>query len=489
MDDLPDASAGATVTLRLRVDGGAPEFFDVTVGEEAELPIVLERRGPSVVQVQVDALPDELSLANNAVAVVVNGVRERLRVLLVSGEPHSGERAWRNILKSDPSVDLVHFTILRPPEKQDGTPIRELSLIAFPTRELFEVKLDEFDLIIFDRYRRRGVLPGLYLENIARYVEQGGAVMQAAGPSFASPLSLSRTPLGRLLPAQPTGGVIEEGFKPNLTEIGWRHPVTTGLRGAPPEGTEIQPAWGRWFRQIETSSLSGDVLLSGVDERPLLILQRVGEGRVAQLLSDQIWLWSRQFEGGGPQSELVRRIAHWLMKEPDLEEESLRAEVRHDSLHIEKRSLSEAPGDVTVTGPDGETQAVELVPRKGGRATADVPIEDFGLYEVSDGERTTLAAAGPLNPIEFRDLRATDALLEPMFEGSGGTSWRLSDRGDIAVRKVSAGRDRHGRDWLGIVGQEAYRVVGLRQFPVMPALLVALLTLGGLLLAWRRESA
>jgi len=489
VDDLPEAAVGGTVALRVRVDGRAPEFIDVTVGEEAEIPIVLERRGPSVVQVQVDALPDELSLANNAVAVVVNGVRERLRVLLVSGEPHSGERAWRNILKSDPSVDLVHFTILRPPEKQDGTPIRELSLIAFPTRELFEVKLDEFDLIIFDRYRRRGVLPGLYLENIARYVEEGGAVMQAAGPSFASPLSLSRTPLGRLLPAQPTGDVIEEGFKPNLTDTGWRHPVTTGLRGAPPEGTDIQPAWGRWFRQIETQSQSGDVLLSGVAERPLLILQRVGEGRVAQLLSDQIWLWSRHFEGGGPQSELVRRISHWLMKEPDLEEESLRAEVRQDSLHIERRSLSEAPVSVTVTGPDGETQDLELTPRSGGRATADLPIEDFGLYEVSDGTRTTLAAAGPLNPIEFRDLRATDALLEPVVAGSGGAFWHLAEGRDIAVRKVGAGRDRHGRDWLGIVGQDAYRVVGLRQFPVMPALLVALLTLGGLLIAWRRESA
>ena len=112
----------------------------------------------------------------------VSGVRDRLRVLLVSGEPYPGERVWRNLLKADPAVDLVHFTILRPPEKQDGTPIRELALIAFPSRELFEVKLNEFDLIIFDRYSRRGLLPLIYLENIARYVEEGGALLEAAGP-------------------------------------------------------------------------------------------------------------------------------------------------------------------------------------------------------------------------------------------------------------------------------------------------------------------
>ena len=127
--------------------------------------------------------------------VSIDGVRDKLRVLLVSGEPHAGERTWRNLLKSDASVDLVHFTILRPPEKQDGTPINELSLIAFPTRELFQQKINEFQLIIFDRYARQGVLPIIYFDNIARYVRDGGAVLVAAGPDYASPTSIWRTPL------------------------------------------------------------------------------------------------------------------------------------------------------------------------------------------------------------------------------------------------------------------------------------------------------
>ena len=221
----------------------------VPVGRDVPLSIPIDHGGPNVLELEVEPGPQELTLANNRAAVVVNGVRDRLRVLLVSGEPHAGERVWRNILKSDPSVDLVHFTILRPPEKQDGTPIRELSLIAFPIRELFDVKLDEFDLIIFDRYSRRGIIPQAYIENVVRYVRKGGAFLEAAGPSFGTPMSLFRTPLGEILPTEPTGNVYEEGFKPQLTELGRRHPVTEDLPGAGKPGEA--PSWGRWFRQVE----------------------------------------------------------------------------------------------------------------------------------------------------------------------------------------------------------------------------------------------
>ncbi|MDX1574778.1 MAG: hypothetical protein R3285_01210, partial [Kiloniellales bacterium] len=324
VDDLPQG-AGGTAQVTMRQDGGEARVITVPVGREHEAEFELVRRGPSVIELEVEPGPRELTELNNRVAIEVNGVRDRLRVLLVSGEPHSGERAWRNILKSDPAVDLVHFTILRPPEKQDGTPIRELSLIAFPTRELFEVKLDEFDLIIFDRYRRRGVLPSIYLDNIARYVEEGGALLEAVGPTFATPLSLYRTPLGRVLPGEPSGFVYEQGYRPAVTEIGQRHPVTAELSGA--GGDEGAPTWGRWFRQVDVDAASGVIVMNGIEERPLLILDRVGEGRVAQVLSDHMWLWSRGFEGGGPQADLLRRVAHWLMKEPDLEEEDLRARV------------------------------------------------------------------------------------------------------------------------------------------------------------------
>ena len=485
VQDLPGGRSSELARLTLRRDGGAAEEVLVPVGVQREIAFSLDHRGASVFEIEVEAGPRELTLANNRVAVVVNGVRERLRVLLVSGEPHAGERAWRNILKSDPSVDLVHFTILRPPEKQDGTPIRELSLIAFPTRELFEVKLDEFDLIIFDRYRRRGVLPSIYLENIAKYVETGGAFLEAVGPTFATPLSIYRTPLGRVLPGEPTGAIFEQGFRPLVTDLGTRHPVTAALAGAGGEGE--RPTWGRWFRQLDTEIRSGHVVMNGVEARPLLILDRVGEGRVAQLTSDHMWLWSRGFEGGGPQAELLRRISHWLMREPDLEEEALRAEVVGGRIEIARRSLELEPRSVEIVSPSGEVREVTLTPNRAGRARASLVAEEMGLYRVSDGARTTLAAAGPVNPREFEDARSTAEVLAPLIEESGGTAVRLAEDELPLIRKVSASRDRHGRGWIGLVAKKDYVVTGVDQTPLLPAVVVLILILGASLIAWFRE--
>ncbi|MCG8443958.1 MAG: hypothetical protein MI723_19315, partial [Caulobacterales bacterium] len=150
--DDPAAIPGTPVEVRFSIDGGEPISARARVGETVEVGLELRRRGPNVVEIEAAAAFGELTLANNSAAVSVAGVRDRLRGLLVTGEPHAGARAWRDLLKSDPSVDLVHFTILRPPSKNDGTPTGELSLIAFPTRELFERKLEEFDLVIFDQY-------------------------------------------------------------------------------------------------------------------------------------------------------------------------------------------------------------------------------------------------------------------------------------------------------------------------------------------------
>ncbi|MHA1153573.1 MAG: hypothetical protein ACTSQ7_13090 [Alphaproteobacteria bacterium] len=485
VEDLPDKGGARLVRLTLRRDGGKKTTLVVPRGIEQKIEFELDHRGPSILEIEVEAGPRELSLANNRVAVVVNGVRDRLRVLLVSGEPHAGERAWRNILKSDPSVDLVHFTILRPPEKQDGTPIRELSLIAFPTRELFEVKLDEFDLIIFDRYRRRGVLPSIYLDNIANYVNQGGALLEAVGPTFATPLSLYRTPLGRVLPVEPTGAIFEQGYRPQVTDLGLRHPVTAELSGAGEQGAS--PSWGRWFRQIDGDTTSGVVIMSGVEERPLLILDRVGEGRVAQFMSDHMWLWSRGFEGGGPQAELLRRIAHWLMREPDLEEEDLRATIAGGRLEIQRRSLAPEHPEVEVTLPSGKTQKVTLEPGPGGRASATIAAEEGGLYRVGDGQRTALAAAGPLNPREFEDLRASPAVLGPLVEASGGAIVRLIADGLPNLRKVSPRRDRSGRGWIGITANRGFVVTGVAQTPLLPAIVLLFLALGAALFAWYRE--
>ena len=362
-------------------------------------------------------------------------------------------------------------------------------MISFPVRELFDLKLKEFDLIIFDRYRRRGVLLSTYLRNIARYVEEGGALLVAVGPQFASPVSLYNTPLGAVLPAQPTGEIIIRPFRPKLTDTGNRHPVSAGL-----EPGQNERPWGRWFRQIPVRDSLGNALIEGTEGRPLLVLNRVGKGRVAQLLSDQIWLWGRGYDGGGPQAELMRRVAHWLMKEPELEENDLRATVRDGKLEIARRSLENKPSPpITVTGPDGKKRTLTLKGTGPGRAQGSLAIKQSGLYRVSDGTLSAIAAAGALNALEMADVRATNERLQPAVTATGGGLVWLSAERMPEVRLVRSGRQTTGRSgltqtaWLGFRSNRDYIVTGIREVPLLPALLVLLLGLGALMLAWRRE--
>jgi hypothetical protein len=486
VDDLPGPAQGQA-RLTIRRDGGDETTVPVTLGQDTKIPLPLKHAGQTIFELAVDQGPRELTLLNNRAVVVVNGVRDRLRVLLVSGEPHPGERAWRNLLKSDPSVDLVHFTILRPPEKLDATPVRELSLITFPVHELFEVKLHDFDLIIFDRYRRRGELPRSYLQNIVDYVNNGGALLAAVGPSFASPVSFYYTPLADVMPAEPTGHVLERGFRPKVTDVGERHPVTADLPGA----DDPKHPWGRWFRQIDVRTKGGLTLMSGIDGLPLLQLERIGKGRVGLIASDQMWLWSRGYEGGGPQAELLRRLAHWLMKEPDLEEEDLRAEVEGSRLKVIRQSLDPKLVPVRVTTPSGKTLTLPLAAGHGGRSTGTLTVDELGLYRVTDGTHTALAAVGPLNPIEFRDVRATDARLKPATEATGGSIHWLSEGGVPELRQIRPSRDYAGAgavgSWIAFKRNGDYVVTGVRQAPLLPALLVLLAALGLLALAWQRE--
>ncbi|WP_299047448.1 hypothetical protein [uncultured Tateyamaria sp.] len=479
IEDMGAVPAGADVApLDISVDGAPPQRFNVRVGEDIELPISLPHGGRNVIQFTVPEADGELTDRNNTALIQMNGVRDRLRVLLVSGEPHAGGRTWRNLLKSDSSVDLVHFTILRPPEKQDGVPVGELSLIAFPTRELFLEKIDDFDLIIFDRYKRRGILPALYLDNVARYIRDGGAVLVAAGPDFASADSLYRSPLGSVIPAQPSARVLEESYRPTVSELGEKHPVTTGL----PEAGD----WGRWLRQIDVEAQSGSVVMEGVDGRPLLILDRVDEGRVALLASDHAWLWNRGYEGGGPQLELLRRLAHWMMKEPELEEEALTATATGQSMRIERRSLSDTVPPVTITDPLGNVVTLEMTEAGPGRFTTPFEGPEIGLYRLENGEAKTVIGLGPAAPKEFEETIATGALLAARVEGTRGGVLRLEE-GTPRIRTVREGRPAAGRGWIGITPRGAYETQDVRQMGLLPPWLVLLLASGFIVAAWLRE--
>jgi hypothetical protein len=457
-------------------------LIEATPGETVSVEIPVDHGGQNILEITVPPLEGEISTQNNRAVTVIEGVRDRLRVLLVSGEPHPGERTWRNLLKADAAVDLVHFTILRPPEKQDGTPTRELALIAFPTRELFVDKLDQFDLVIFDRYRRQTVLPAAYMANIARYVQDGGAVLIASGPDLADEDGLYYTPLSDIIAAAPTGQVLEVPFKPELTAQGRKHPVTHELPGSQGE----TPSWGRWFRLVDTETNAGDTVMSGPDGKPLLVLARQGKGRVAQLLSDQGWLWARGFEGGGPQTELLRRMAHWLMKEPDLEEEALAGKQVDGNLVIERRTMADEASPVTVTLPSGKQEIVTLNEVSPGRFEGSLDVTEAGLHRLSDGKLVAVAAAGSGSAREMASLSATTAVLAPVVTATGGSVQWLED-GMPQFVKVDAGRQMAGSGWMGLRSNDAHRVLAVSGTP----LFTSLLSLGVMLLAfgamWYRE--
>ena len=490
--------ASDTAKLTVRREGKPDEVRSAKIGGTVKLDMPFPHSGANILEIELETAPGELTPANNRVVVEAEGVRENLRVLLVSGEPHAGERTWRNLLKSDAAVDLVHFTILRPPEKQDGTPNKQLSLIAFPTRELFSEKINEFDLIIFDRYQHHGILQMLYYDNISRYVDQGGALLVAAGDDFAGTSSLFRTPLAPVLPASPTGRVIETPFKAKITADGNKHPVTVGLAG----GAGDNPTWGRWFRQAEVQPTRGRTIMEGAEKAPLLVVDRKGKGRVALLTSDQAWLWARGYEGGGPHSDMLRRLSHWLMKEPELEEERLIASAHGMKLTVERRTMGDKVPPVKLSAPGGENSELTLALVAPGlwRTTVDVKLPGLYKAQSANGSETltAVAHAGTLDAREMSEVVATDTKMKPLVEATGGGMFWTRSGGLLSsasatavdvprISMLSGAKVLAGSGWLGLKDRQAFVTKGVKLTPMFTGLMALAAIIALMTLAWWRE--
>ena len=478
---------GARAPISVRRDGEPLPTYSPVPGDIVNIPVKITHGGANIVELEIPVAPGELAAVDNKAVVSIEGVRDRLKVLLVSGEPHPGERAWRNLLRADANVELVHFTILRPPEKLDVTPASELSLIAFPTADLFGRKINEFDLIIFDRYSNQTLLPSQYFLNIKNYVENGGAFLAAVGPDYATLRGLYYSPLEDMLPAKPEGTLHEQPFKAHVSKDGEKHPVTRGLPGAKSE----PPQWGDWFRQVDADILKGNSILSGANNKPLLVLSHEGKGRVALLLTDQIWLWARGFDGGGPNADLTRRLAHWLMKEPDLEEEALRAEARGREVTIERQTLKDAAAPVTATSPTGAKQEIALKESEPGLWRARLDAREMGLWRFESDGLTALVNVGPANPREFREVASTTEKLAPLAEATGGTVRRLSAKTDVVTMpRLVELRDATrygGADWIAIRQTGASTLVGVEVAPLGLGLWAMLALLSVIVAAWAWE--
>lgn len=469
----------------LLVNGQPFATQDLPLGEDVTVTVPLPQPGETIIELDVEARPDELTALNNRAVVELTAVRDRLRVLLVSGEPHAGERVWRNTLKSDPAVDLVHFTILKPGNKIAIAAPEEVNLIEFPHEELFLEKLRSFDVVIFDRYTYRGVLQDFEFQEIARYVEQGGAVLIAAGPEMATEGSLASHPsIAYLLPVLASAQAVEKEFLPTLTEVGRRHPVTASLPD--PE------SWGRWVRRLPGAVRRGEVVLADEAGNPLLVLDRVRKGRIAVLLSDQIWLWAREFDGGGPHRELLRRLLHWLMQEPELEEESLTGKLRNGQLIIERHTLSDAVAPVTIQPPDSGQQTISLEPDGEGRFRATLAAKEIGLFRLSTttdaGEPLyALAHDGLADNLETRAVTTTDAVLRDAVASSGGLIAFLDTPGASLPRVRRGMPTGQTPSDMAFPARNARIVTSFQSQPLLPAwgwlILMAALIIG----AWFAE--
>lgn len=472
----------------VRRDGLVVAEGRIRAHEEIKFPVTIEHAGANLFEIEIEAAETELTAANNRALVSIEGIREALKVLLVSGQPHIGERVWRNLLKADQSVDLVHFTILRPPEKQDGTPLNELSLIAFPTRDLFETRLNQFDLIIFDRYSHLSILPSVYLSNIVKHVRAGGALLVAAGPEFRGKQGLWNGPLAAILPAEPTGIVHEKSFVPRMTAMGQRHPVTRNLPGHDKD----PPDWAPWLRLIEANTKTGVPVMSDAEGRPLLLLSHEQKGRVALLLSDHIWLWARNVQNGGPYLDLLRPIVHWLMKEPDLEEEALRAKSQSGHILVERQSLADQVGPVTLISPSGSQQTLTLNPSAAGRWSTTLPATEWGLYQLRDGALTAFAHIGPANPRELSEVVSTPALLDPISRETGGAARRIGEAGNalvhlpVLLRQGQAGHYA-GEDYMALKDNNGSLVKAVTIKPLFGGVMGLMMLLISILLAWWAE--
>ena len=321
-------------------------------------------------------------------------------------------------------------------------------------------------------------------------MRDGGAVLVAAGPDYAEPDGIWRTPLGAIPPAEPDRQChpARHSALPSPT-IGAKHPVTRGLPGS--DDDAAAPGAAGSVRSMPLST-RGTSVLSGADDKPLLVLSREGKGRVALLLSDQIWLWARGFEGGGPHLDLLRRLAHWLMKEPELEEEALRATANGEQLTIERQSLKDQIPPVEVSAPSGKKTTVTLAPAEPGLSHATIKVSELGLYRVTDGALSALVNVGPENPREFQEVVSTTEKLRPLAEATGGTVRRIGVSGssDVSLPRIVAMHSSPvygGSDYAAIKRTDAAQVTGIGIAPLAIGFLGLLFLLASTIAAWLFE--
>lgn len=485
LDQGDDVKGQTPVKIIINHDGTPLQTKMAKTDEDITISVDIPHTGTNIFEIIAEPLNGETSTLNNRIVAQIEGIHEKLSVLILSGAPNQNTRMWRSLLKADPDVDPIHFMRQRYPEQLDDTPRDELALMPFPMNEIFGTNLEKFDLVIMDSYDNRHLLSSRYLENIAAYVKNGGALLITAGPEYAADGSLFNGPLGSILPAAPDSNIIEKPYKPFVNKMGLRHPVTRDIpgRNETPDTKKSSPTWESWQRQIGVKDIRGDVLMEGAGEKPLLILSKQEKGRVALLLSDSVWRWERGLTGG-PYNNLLLNISHWLMKNPALEEEALT--IRHDQpeIVITQQTMDDKSTPVTVQTPSGKTINVKMEPVRDGLWQARIPADEKGLYKAEQkgrNPRVSFTNAGVDNQREFINTASTKTIMQPLSQRTGGLTQRIvmDQNGKITLpplKPLEPSQDQRvaSTGEMGIKMTNAKITRSVEKNPVVPYPLLAL---------------
>jgi len=457
-----------------------------TSEEKISFDWVPDHPGTYVFKVSTPVLGGEALASNNAQIFTVKVLRDRVRVLHVCGRPSWDERFLRAMLRRDPNVDLVSFFILRTETDEQPWNRNEMSLIPFPTYEIFEDQLHSFDLVIFQNfnYGPYGVEP--FLSGIRDYVDQGGALAMIGGDlSFASG-RYGDTPLQEVLPVElphGEGSFTTDAFKPKLTNEGRAHPVTSLLL----DQRENEARWGKLpalegINQVlrlkpgAVPLLVHPSLKTEGKPAPVLVVGEPGKGRVMAMLTDTTWHWGFQAAGEGDDGRAFQHFwenaIRWLVHDPALtllRVEFDRAEYRrHQSPAVRVRAMhpdyTPANGvavTTAVVGADAEEGAkplrkLEVTTDGEGESRVDLGPLPPGAYKltaratldgrpVAESKTFVVRAEGK----ELEDVIFRDDVLREIAQAGGGT-YRRASLGGVSIldpREVRIGKHHQIEVW------------------------------------------
>lgn len=499
------ALSGNAIEVLVTQGTNVLQTLQVVPGEPTSIEVPITTPGVNSYTIKAQHLSAEVTDLNNSIAVEVEGLRENLNIFMMSGSSNNSARDLSTFYKADPASQFIHFMPLRLPSDLTSRISKDdLALGPVPYTEIFDNALDKFNIFGFDQYENNFILPYRDLRNIVDYANEGGSVMVIAGEEFSGRKSLARTPIGNILPVEPTGEYRDTRYTAELSEDGKRHPLVRDLPGANPRGET--PNWGPWISASISDVISDTsrTLLETPDGQPLLVIDELGEneGRVAILLSGGSFaLWD------GPDAQLLQNVSHWLMHRPDLEAEALRANRSgYGSIIIERQTLDAmAPDPAIITGPDGITAEAEFTQEVlPGLWQAEYRYLQPGLYHITQDNTAPAAnteefaidiSVGLDFSTELAEVIATPDIMQPIADSSGGTIIRaVQENGEIwmpdfrSIKPETA--ERFGEDWMGLIQKDIETIRGQEEKPFIPPWLTLLL--GTAMIAaggWSRENS